>query len=251
MYKLAVAIAFVIAKRTLSFSLPRTNMPWGKSKCRSDFKCDRGTDWDSTNAHRMSSSSTVELDSFNKEHKRNKFEFDVYNKPLVLIGCRGAGDELNKLASSYVNSISPYSTAEAILRDLEETDTGTSRRNDNGGLIITAGSNSRGTWVLTYSDIQQRLQSNTIDKSSVIVIDFDSPVFYVEDGKYAQKLTQHLTALAKALYENENMLVVYINVHPELSGMGRGGRERKFNLEENVFIRYSDYELCVKGAFVH
>jgi len=184
--------------------------------------------------------------SLEAKPRRNKFEFDYYHKPIVLIGCRGAGDELYKLASTYVQQISPDTIVQDIIRDIDESNISTDRRKNIGGVIATSGSNSRGTWVLTYSDIQQKLHARVLDKSNVLVLDFDSPAFYVEEGKYANKLTEHLIDLAKSLYEDENMLVIYINVHPEFSGMSKYGKERKLNLENNVFIRYSDYEICVK-----
>jgi shikimate-5-dehydrogenase/3-dehydroquinate dehydratase type I len=248
MHKLAVAITFFFFQVSSPFSLLKpipTNRRWTNNL---EFKTDRlkSLHLTSRDSHQKASSSTSSTEMVHNEQRRNKFEFDGYEKPIVLIGCRGAGDELNKLASTYVRSMSPDSTAQAFLRDFDEQDISTDTRRKVGGVITTVGSNSRGTWVLTYADIQQKLQSNVLDKSNVIVIDYDSPEFYVEEGKYANKLTQHLTDLSKSLYEDENMLVIYINVHPELSGMSRGGRERKSNLEENVFIRYSDYELCIK-----
>ena len=168
----------------------------------------------------VNTSSSIETDvtsssSSKREQQQqqctSKFQHRVYNEPIVLIGCRGAGDELNRLAASIVTKLS------------------------------SSGS------VLSHKDLKPMLRKKSLDKSSVIVLDFDAPDFNVEEGKNANRLKSHLTDLAKELYEDDDMLVVYVNVHPEASEMSKMGRECKELLEESVFIKYSDYELCVKG----
>eukprot|EP00559_Dactyliosolen_fragilissimus_P002925 CAMPEP_0184860220 /NCGR_PEP_ID=MMETSP0580-20130426/5157_1 /TAXON_ID=1118495 /ORGANISM="Dactyliosolen fragilissimus" /LENGTH=1088 /DNA_ID=CAMNT_0027357255 /DNA_START=547 /DNA_END=3816 /DNA_ORIENTATION=- len=217
------------------------------------------------------SDSDNNVDSFEPLPLRiGKFQQGIYNKPIVLIGCGGAGDELNRLASSIVTNLgtdsSSSSKARSILMDMEEESSASSLSQSNnnnnnnnnnnkkrGGIIPTTGSNARGTWVLSHSDIQPLLSSDSsnkkhqLDKSSVVVLDFDAPSFQVEEGKNSKKLTQHLTNLAKALYEDEGLLAIYVNVHPNESNMSRAGKERKIELESAVFDKYSDYEICIKS----
>lgn len=177
----------------------------------------------------------------------NKFQNGVYDKPIVLIGCRGAGDELNRLASSFISTSSPNSAAQTILDNSNPDSSSSSSTSSNkkNSIIPAVGTDSRGTWVLSPSDLQEFIDTQTIDNSNVIVLDFDHSVFHVDEGKNAKKLTQHLSALAQALYEND-LLVMYVNVGAESSGMSLQGKERKEQLENDVFIAYSDYEICIK-----
>ena len=44
----------------------------------------------------------------------------------------------------------------------------------------------------------------------MIVLGFDTPAFNVDAGKNRKKLTTHLSDLTKFLYEDEELLVVYV-----------------------------------------
>lgn len=178
--------------------------------------------------------------------RANKFQNGIYDKPIVLVGCRGAGDELNRLASSFISSSSSDSVAQTILANSDPDSSSTaSSSSKKNSIIPSVGTDSRGTWVLSPTDLQTFIDTKTIDKSNVIVLDFDHPVFSADEGKNAKKLTQHLTSLAQALYEND-LLVMYVNVDGGSSGMSKQGMERKEQLEKDVFIAYSDYEICIK-----
>jgi len=177
--------------------------------------------------------------------RNGKFQQGLYNKPIVLIGCRGAGNELNHLAASAITKLDPssfHSTAQAILDQSEEF----SGIEQNGGSIIrTVGVDKEGDWTLKYSDVKSKIEDESLTKSSIFVLDFDAPEFNIGEGKNANKITNALTDLAKSFYEDESMLVVYVNVRPETGKMSHGGIERKKKLEKDVFIKYSDYELCI------
>jgi len=181
---------------------------------------------------RLDSSSSSTLP--NAKQRQNKFQNGVYNKPIVLIGCRGAGDELMRLADSIVST--PNGEGK-IVTDLE-----TSSKMKHT-IVPMMGSNG----ILTHQQLQPLLHSKTLDNSNVLVIDFDADEFRDVAEDEQAKLTKDLSDLAKALYEDEGILAVYVNVHPEEGGMSTNGTNRKKRLEEDVFRAYSDYEICLKN----
>jgi len=186
-------------------------------------------------------------DVANKYQPRiNKFQGGIYDKPIVLIGCSGAGDELNRLAAYG----SADSTAQRVLEQLEENENTAemNKSSDKKNTIIpSVGTDTRGSWVLSYPDLEGMIKNKIIDRSNVIVLDFDAPSFNLNGGENEKKLMAHLSSLAKSLYEQDDMLSIYINVHPEEGLMSKKGSERRASLEKEVFRKYSDYELCIKN----
>merc|ERR1739848_389433 len=118
---------------------------------------------------------------------------------------------------------------------------------DIRGIIPSMGTNHHGTWVIDREHILPLIRTGSLTKNSVFVLDFDAPAFHVDEGKHAMKLSGYLVDLAKMLYEDEKLLSIYINVHPDSGVMSRAGRKRKAALEDKVFLKYSDYELCVRN----
>jgi len=49
--------------------------------------------------------------------RKNMFQSGVYNRPVVLIGCRGSGDELNRLANSIVSRDDDSDSATGVISD--------------------------------------------------------------------------------------------------------------------------------------
>jgi pentafunctional AROM polypeptide len=72
---------------------------------------------------------------------------------------------------------------------------------------------------------------------NIIVVDFSDPSSVESD--YAKT--------AKSLYEDGELLSIYVNVDSDEGNMSSDVRDRKTKFEEDVFIKYSDYELCIKG----
>jgi len=95
--------------------------------------------------------------------------------------------------------------------------------------------------VMTADEMRPIVRNGGIDRSNVIVLDFDAPELASGDGQ-----VQRLTDLAKALHEDENLLAIYVNVHPDDGKMSSTGRATRDKLEQDVFRSYSDYEVCIK-----
>ncbi len=147
----------------------------------------------------------------------HKFDANTYDKPIVLVGCSGAGKELPQLAASWVGF-----------------------KNGGGRAIATCGTDERGVWSTSADTISTRTSVQ-----DVILLDFDAPALHVEGGAHARKVTDRLTELLQELY-HKDYLVVYVNVHPEASNMNRDTVERKQALEEDIFLKYSHFEIVIK-----
>jgi pentafunctional AROM polypeptide len=80
--------------------------------------------------------------------------------------------------------------------------------------------------------VVKRVDTESIQYPDVIVLDFN-------DGN----LEEEYSSVAKTLYDT-GLLSIYVNV--ERADMSAETRERKAKLEEDVFIKYSDYELCIR-----
>lgn len=115
--------------------------------------------------------------------------------------------------------------AESLTRELGGTTA------DNGGLSSDS----------SVSDLLGAIQEQQLTFPNVIVVDLGSP----EDA--AKEKTEHYAAVAKALYEDAGLLSIYVNVHPQDSTMSESAASRKKELEEGLFVKYSDYELCIRG----
>ncbi len=138
--------------------------------------------------------------------RTNKFQSDTYDKPIVLVGCSGMGNELQRLGSSI-----------AAVLNSDTTNAGTD--------YVVDGTN------LNEADIQ------SLGRSNVIVLDFGK-----ENDKHVMDT---LSSLAKFCYEAD-FLAIYANVHAESSDMSASAADIKEKLEDAVFTKYSDYELCIK-----
>ena len=162
----------------------------------------------------QSTTATTESDGLSnlKQLRKNKFQDDIYDKPIVLIGCSGNGNEIERLGTSIV-------------------------------AMMTGNQNVAKDSVIQGKDLDaieliDKIANKELDRSNVIAIDFNSP----ENGN---SNAMKLEALAKACYE-QGLLAIYSNIHPLSSEMSPEGQELKKNLEENVFTRNTDYEICIK-----
>ncbi|KAL7548791.1 hypothetical protein ACHAWF_012047 [Thalassiosira exigua] len=88
--------------------------------------------------------------------------------------------------------------------------------------------------------------------SGVIVLDLNNAAFHDDEGcqykarEYEVDLIQALGAVAKTLYQEEELMSIYVNVQPSKEGaMDESARERRKSIEEEVLIPFSDYELCL------
>lgn len=85
------------------------------------------------------------------------------------------------------------------------------------------------------ADYEASIASDDLEWGDVVVLDFAN----VDDPSLMEEL-------AKSLYEEQELLVVFVNVHPTAGGMTSEASMRKDALERDVFIAHSDYELCLK-----
>ena len=117
------------------------------------------------------------------------------------------------------------------------------------GSSATSGSSAGGAVTLTPELIEDQIAQGVLTRSSVIVVDFGHPAFNPLSRfstTESTTLTSRLTHLAKTLYEDMGLLCVYVNVHPVHGALSKEAVKRREELEEDVLIKYSDYEICVK-----
>lgn len=130
--------------------------------------------------------------------------FHDYDKPFVLIGCSGEGNELTRLAESFLLENFPDAT-EGVIKPTD--------------------------------DLLGSIEQNQYGWPNIVVIDFSVPSAVEAD--YART--------AKILYEDRGLLAIYVNVDLEDGKMSSNVKDVKLKYEEDVFVNYSDYELCIKG----
>ena len=172
-----------------------------------------------------------------------KFQSGSYDKPIVLLGTSGPGNELNRLAESLVTTLTTAGGSASAASSV------------NGAVLptlgssATSGSSAGGAVTLTPELIEEQIAQGVLTRSSVIVVDFGHPAFNPLSRfstTESTTLTQRLTHLAKTLYEDMGLLCVYVNVHPVHGVLSKEAVKRREELEEEVLIKYSDYEICVK-----
>jgi len=135
--------------------------------------------------------------------------FQDYDKPILLMGCSSQGQEIQRLAESFLSQYYPGKTVdEGIL----------SASGENDEVILSLGKDSQ---------------------PSIVVMDF-SGLESESESKFIE--------LAESTYSKTGLLSVYINVDPsDESAMSSADRDRKQRLEEDVFVNFSDYELCIQN----
>lgn len=175
-------------------------------------------------------SSNQEEDSINVNSDIRNI-FHDYDKPIVLLGCSGAGQELRTLAESMLQSnIFAAST-------------------DDGNLVVPAARHIFGDFLMTKAeDLLEAVQAKRISWPDIIVVDFNDNIVFEEEPDnedQAALLESHYQEVARALYD-AGLLCIYVNVDAESSEMNKAGAKRKNDAEESVFVKYSDYELCIR-----
>lgn len=145
--------------------------------------------------------------------RRNMFH--NYDKPIVLVGCSSEnGHEMTRLAESFMKQFYPNESLEVnILRPTSVSESG--------------------------DDVLTMLRNNQLKWPTILVMDFSDQISTnVNPYQYAQMMEQ--------LYVNNGLLSIYVNVDPESSQMSSTVRHIKTKLEEDIFVRNSDYEVCIK-----
>lgn len=169
-------------------------------------------------AQRLSSSSASASSSSTKLDAKRPYHYEGYDKPIVLLGS-SANDELSRLAVSLSGALAG-NNAKVIGATLDSLrgGKGSSLVGGDGGISVSIESAADAALV------SELIADGSLGLlSGVIVLDFAGGA----DG---------LADVAKALYEDEGLMSVYVNVD--------GARDA--SLESDVMIPYSDYELCVK-----
>jgi pentafunctional AROM polypeptide len=157
------------------------------------------------------------------ETRRNIFH--EYDKPIVLIGCSSTNDglEMNRLAEYWVRR-----------NHQEQQDTTSTDKDSCSSAIIRPSS-------FDPSEILSLVSGGSLTWSNVILIDFATLSFdddVADEGRYIE--------LVEQLYSHQELLSIYVNVDPTSSSMNLPLADVKSRLEDGVFVKYSDYELCIK-----
>ena len=184
------------------------------------------TSIDAVTSSSSSSSSDTETIKNNDVVSRNMFH--DYDKPIVLIGCSSEkGNEIQRLAESFLSQYYPdVSLNEGITKASLSSD-------DNYDDIISLGENGKGRW------------------PGIVVLDFSglpNDDVSVDDAERESRFVE----MTEKIYSQNGLLSVYINVDSSdettTSTMSDAtSKEIKNRLEDDVFVKYSDYELCIKN----
>ena len=167
-----------------------------------------------------SSSSSSDTETIKKDVvSRNMFH--DYDKPIVLIGCSSEkGNEIQRLAESFLSQYYPdVSLNEGITKASLSSD-------DNYDDIISLGENGKGQW------------------PGIVVLDFSG--LPNDDAERESRFVE----MAEKVYSQNGLLSVYVNVDSSdetASTMSDASKKIKNRLEDVVFVKYSDYELCIKN----
>lgn len=162
--------------------------------------------------------------------------FHDYDKPIVLLGFSSAGNELVRLAESL---LSQYFTASTTTEE-------SSASAINQGIIqLSSLDDSGGLSLLETKELIGSIQNKEYRWPNIVVVDLGDPLLSAQDGKYAANIESHYQDVAASLYQ-EGLLSVYVNVDPESSDMSDSSRNRKEQLEKNVLLPFSDYEICIR-----
>lgn len=153
--------------------------------------------------------------------------FHQYDKPILIIGSSGPiKNELRRLANTFLS--------EHLL--------GGSSNSDGCGIIELSGVDEDGRLNMYGDAVLKSIKDKTLGWPKIILVDFNDGGFSEEGAK----LEQHYTDTIKSLYSDHDLLSIFVNVHPKDGKMEKVAIERKARIEEKVFVRYSDYELCIR-----
>ena len=166
------------------------------------------------NLARWTSAATSDnIETQNDGIQRNIFQ--DYDKPILLMGCSTEkGQEIQRLAEFFLNQYYPGKSA------------------DEGILSASPSSSDKDEAILSLGNANG-------EQPSIVVMDFSG----LEEGRESKFIE-----MAEAAYSKDNLLSVYINVEPsDESAMKASDKELKGKLEEDIFVKYSDYELCIQN----
>ncbi len=226
--------------------------------------------------------------------------FVDYDKPLVLLGCSGAGDELQRLATAFVRqssfpqqqeaSVTTAATAaqQVLLLQQEEEEQllqqqqRAGERNDSNtqtttsivppgmtslsaspktataaaGIVPLIGHDATQGWfVLPLDDLKRAISLKKYAWPDVIVVDLSLLDDYHGNTGSAggdptsdrdmSALEFYFTQAMKLLYDELQLLCLYVNVNGTASNMKLATRRRHERMESTM-VQYSDYELCIQ-----
>eukprot|EP00529_Nitzschia_sp_RCC80_P000743 CAMPEP_0113466630 /NCGR_PEP_ID=MMETSP0014_2-20120614/14376_1 /TAXON_ID=2857 /ORGANISM="Nitzschia sp." /LENGTH=890 /DNA_ID=CAMNT_0000358869 /DNA_START=28 /DNA_END=2700 /DNA_ORIENTATION=- /assembly_acc=CAM_ASM_000159 len=155
--------------------------------------------------------------------------FHEYDKPIVLIGCSSTSEglEMNQLAEYWTRSNN---------NNQQQQDSQDDSCSSSSSILRPSSSSSIDEIVSLVSE-----DDGTLSWSNIILIDFAT--LEQDDGTS----TQQYVDLVEQLYSNKHQLLsVYVNVDATSSSMSQQIADLKNKLEDNVFVKNSDYELCIK-----
>jgi shikimate-5-dehydrogenase/3-dehydroquinate dehydratase type I len=137
-----------------------------------------------------------------EEATRNMFH--DYDRPIVLLGCSGPDNELPRLAAFLTTQI--FAAEQPQIVPLTKA---------NADSLLESVENKQYAWPDILLLDMAVLGTDETAQSSIL-------------------------ATAQALYEDHNLLSIYINTDSTKLENGL-----KTSMEDNVFVKYSDYEVCI------
>jgi len=168
------------------------------------------TRWNAATTATAAAASDINTETNAGVISRNMFQ--DYDKPILLMGCSSEkGQEIQRLAEFFLSEYYPGVNADDGIVNASPS-SGDSSDED----ILSLG--------LTGKSGQQQ--------PNIVVMDFS--------GLEADRESSFIK-MAESVYSQNGLLSVYINVDKSAD------QELKSRLEDDVFVKYSDYELCIKN----
>ena len=144
--------------------------------------------------------------------------FHHYDKPIVLLGVSGAGRELSRLAASLQERLGPNTPSDSA---------------DTAPAIVSIGAET------DEETLMQQIENRFIQWPQIILLDSSHPSIKDVEAE------EHYATIARRLYDDK-LLSIYVNVDTHASNMPEMDAGRKQRLEDDVFVKYSDYEICIR-----
>lgn len=185
--------------------------------------------------------------------RTGRYQSGAYDRPIVLLGCSGPGNELTRLASSLAQALAPDDAAAPSGAGGTMGPGGGDEDGASWSVLQAVGRAGSAATVLGAEALAAGIEGAEmgggeagLSRSAVVVIDLGHPAFDGGGTEAGEQLERAACDLARSLYADLGLLCVYVNVHPDHGRLSTGARERRERLEADVLVGCSDYEVCVK-----
>jgi shikimate-5-dehydrogenase/3-dehydroquinate dehydratase type I len=180
--------------------------------------------------------------------------FEDYTGPIVLLGCSGPGNELSRLAAFLSTQVVAVSNAAAAADQTTSsrivpltpiggsaagaaTATATATTTATAVSSSTAAAAAATTLPMLADDLLAAMaQRELYTWPDIVLLDLS----FFNDTVWTE--SHDVRRVARALYETYQSLVIYVHTDASRAVLGEA---KKLDWDDQVFVPYSDYELCI------